>query len=123
MNNLGIISCVILKTFNLLNLFQNFSGFDLHYDLKPQWQYQGQYLTDLFTKKSLEIVENHNKNQPLFLTVSHLAAHTGEQGIELGVPNVTKAEETYSYISQRERRRTAGKLTRYSCFNKVKENL
>lgn len=89
-------------------MFQNYTGFDLHYGLEPQWQYQGEYITHLFTRKSLDIIENHNKSKPLFLMLTHLAAHTGDQGIELGVPDIEKTQKKYHYIDQPERRRTAG---------------
>lgn len=81
----------------------------MHNGFVPQWQYQGQYATHVFTEKSVEIIENHNPSEPLFLYLSHLAAHTGANGTELGVPNITKTEEKYHYINEPERRRTAGK--------------
>lgn len=35
----------------------------------------GIYATDLFTQESENIIHNHNKKDPLFLLVSHLAPH------------------------------------------------
>ncbi|XP_023312068.1 arylsulfatase B-like [Anoplophora glabripennis] len=81
-------------------------GYDLHYNLTAQYQFKGQYSTELFSNKSLEIIDNHDEKEPLFLMVSHLAAHTG-RGTELGVPNITKTNETYDYIELEERRRYA----------------
>lgn len=92
---------------------QNFTGFDLHDGFVPQWQYKGRYATDVFSQKSLEIIEKHHTKKPLFLMVTHLAAHTGDDGFELGVPNATKTEETYHYIDQPERRRTAGEYSEW----------
>nr|UNO37555.1 sulf3 [Psylliodes affinis] len=83
---------------------KNFSGFDLHDGFQPQWQLQGQYATELFTKKSLDIIEQHDESKPLFLMLSHLAGHTGHDGIELGVPNKTRTDEVYSYIKDGGRR-------------------
>nr|ATE50178.1 arylsulfatase 3 [Psylliodes chrysocephala] len=83
---------------------KNFSGFDLHDGFQPQWQLQGQYATELFAKKSLDIIEKHDTSKPLFLMLSHLAGHTGHDGTELGVPNKTRTDEVYSYIKGSERR-------------------
>nr|CAH7742794.1 unnamed protein product [Callosobruchus chinensis] len=85
----------------------NYTGFDLHHNFEPLWKYQGQYATDLFTKKSLNIIDKHNKDEPLFLLLAHLAAHTGKNGTELGVPNITEADEKYKYIDRKERRQYA----------------
>lgn len=85
------------------------SGLDLHDRFKPQWEYQGKYATELFTKKSLEVIDSHNTSEPLFLYLGHLAAHTGANGTELGVPNINETEEKYSYIDEPMRRRFAGK--------------
>ncbi|KAJ8943894.1 hypothetical protein NQ318_019502 [Aromia moschata] len=84
-----------------------YNGLDLHHNFEPQWQYQGQYATDLFTRKSLDVIDSHPLQEPLFLLVTHLAAHTGREGVELGVPNITRTDETYSYIDTPERRRYA----------------
>ncbi|XP_050310955.1 arylsulfatase B-like [Anthonomus grandis grandis] len=83
------------------------SGLDLHDGLKPIWDYQGKYATDVFTEKSLEIIENHNKSEPLFLYLGHLAGHTGAYGTELGVPNITVTDEKFYYIDDPMRRRYA----------------
>ncbi|CAG9855683.1 unnamed protein product [Phyllotreta striolata] len=86
---------------------KNFSGFDLHDALSPQWAYQGQYATELFTKKSLEVIDKHDVSKPMFLMLSHLAGHTGHDGTELGVPNKTRTDEKYSYIKDGGRRNLA----------------
>nr|UNO37571.1 sulf3a [Psylliodes laticollis] len=89
---------------NPSNRSKNFTGFDLHDGFQPQWQLKGQYATELFAKKSLDIIEKHDTSTPLFLMLSHLAGHAGNEGIELGVPNKTRTEEVYSYINRSERR-------------------
>lgn len=73
----------------------------------PQWALKGRYATDLFTEKSLQIIEEHNPEQPLFLMLSHLAAHTGDNGTELGVPDYNSTEFKYSYIKSDVRKRYA----------------
>ncbi|CAH1131825.1 unnamed protein product [Ceutorhynchus assimilis] len=86
------------------NLNVTWSGLDLHDRFAPKWEYQGRYATDLFTEKSLQVIDNHNASEPLFLYLGHLAGHTGTNGTELGVPNITEAEEKYGYIEKPERR-------------------
>ncbi|KAH1011935.1 hypothetical protein HUJ04_001203 [Dendroctonus ponderosae] len=89
------------------NISETWSGLDLHHDFKPQWQYQGQYATDLFTEKSLDVLEAHNASEPLFLYLGHLAAHAGANGTELGVKNITQTDEKFGYIEDPRRRRYA----------------
>nr|UNO37550.1 sulf3a [Psylliodes dulcamarae] len=89
---------------NPSNSKKNFTGFDLHNGFQPQWQLQGQYATELFTKKSVDIIEQHDPSKPLFLMLSHLAGHAGHDGVELGVPNKTRTDEVYSYINHGGRR-------------------
>ncbi|KAJ8933775.1 hypothetical protein NQ314_013811 [Rhamnusium bicolor] len=72
-----------------------YNGLDLHDGFDPQWQYMGQYATDLFSRKSVEVIEKHDPVNPLFLLVTHLAAHTGRDGVELGVPNITRTNQIY----------------------------
>ncbi|XP_018562425.1 arylsulfatase B-like [Anoplophora glabripennis] len=84
-----------------------FTGFDLHHNLLPQYQFAGRYATELFANQSLEIIDRHNTDEPLFLLVTHLAAHTGRNGTELGVPNITRTNQIYNYIRVPQRRRYA----------------
>lgn len=72
------------------------------------WQDKGKYSTELFTQKAEEVIENHDSKDPLFLFVSHLAPHTGENGTELGVPDVNLTNSEYSYIRNPRRRLYAG---------------
>nr|XP_023027990.1 arylsulfatase B-like [Leptinotarsa decemlineata] len=87
-----------------INDTHNFTGFDLHNEFKPEWGLIGQYATELFTKKSLEVIDKHDTDKPLFLMINHLAGHAGHDGVELGVPNVTEANKKYGYIKTPERR-------------------
>nr|UNO37546.1 sulf3b [Psylliodes attenuatus] len=86
---------------------KNMTGFDLRDAFEPQWALKGQYATELFNKKSLEVIEKHDTSNPLFLVVSHLAGHSGENGTELGVPDQSRTDELYSYIASPERRQYA----------------
>ncbi|XP_030747442.1 arylsulfatase B-like [Sitophilus oryzae] len=88
------------------------SGLDLHDGFAPQWEYQNQYATDLFTEKSLEVIDKHNSSDPLFLMIGHLAAHTGAHGTELGVPDVNQTQKDYWYIDDPVRQRFADVVNR-----------
>lgn len=43
---------------------------------EPTYENFGEYTTDLYTKEANKIIQNHDKSQPLFLTVSHTAVHS-----------------------------------------------
>ncbi|XP_044261434.1 arylsulfatase B-like [Tribolium madens] len=79
-------------------------GFDLYDGVVPDWGSRGRYATDLFTEKAIDVIDGHNSEKPLFLVLAHLAAHTGEDGVELGVPDVAQAETRFSYIKDPRRR-------------------
>jgi arylsulfatase B len=58
---------------------RNYSrGIDFRNNLAPDGSHNGTYATDLFTTKAIEIIQNHDKNKPLFLMVTHLAPHSGK---------------------------------------------
>lgn len=81
------------------------SGVDLHDEFEPVTS--GKYATELFTQKSAEILKRHDKNQPLFLMISHLAPHSGHRDT-LEVPNKEEELQKYSYIKEEQRRLYAG---------------
>lgn len=87
-----------------------FTGFDLHENFVPQFELNGRYATELFTEKSLQIIDNHRPEEPLFLMLSHLATHTGDNGTELGVPDFNVTQSKYSYIADDNRKRYADVL-------------
>ncbi|GLV45979.1 uncharacterized protein CBL_02929 [Carabus blaptoides fortunei] len=82
----------------------NMKGLDLHHDYHSAHDLVGKYATDVFTDASVELIKSHTKKNPLFLMINHLAAHTGKDGTELGVPNVQDAMEKYNYIEEPQRR-------------------
>jgi arylsulfatase B len=98
-------------------------GFDLHDGFKSVWEGQGKYATELFTEKSIEVIEKHAVEEPLFLVVSHLAPHTGKNGNELEVPDATVTDAKYHYIEEPLRRNYAGKkLNKYFVVRVLIEN-
>lgn len=83
-------------------------GKDIHDGFEPVPSVVGQYATEVFTKRAEAIINNHDTIKPLFLLFSHLAAHTGSDGIELGIENVTDNDIKFGYIRDERRRLYAG---------------
>lgn len=79
-------------------------------NLNIHWETQGQYATDLFTDKAIEVISNHNKQKPLFLFMSHLAPHTGNEYAPLQAP--ASEEEKFPYITDPDRRTYAAMVSR-----------
>ncbi|XP_044763571.1 arylsulfatase B-like [Coccinella septempunctata] len=79
-------------------------GFDLRQGFTDAWEDRGTYATDLFTRKTLEVIEKQDKNVPMFLMVAHLGVHTGDdEAVE--VKDEKSMNETFGYIEDMERRR------------------
>ncbi|XP_065211898.1 arylsulfatase B-like [Planococcus citri] len=74
----------------LQDVYENigdFAGYDLRRDEASAWQEaEGVYATDLFTNEAVNIINNHNAEEPLFLYFAHLAAHAGNTGKLLEAP-------------------------------------
>ncbi|KAF5285021.1 hypothetical protein FQR65_LT02333 [Abscondita terminalis] len=65
------------------------TGFDLRQGTEPAWDFVGKYATDVFTDAAVNTVNNHNPNIPLFMVLSHLAVHSGNEGKLLEAPQET----------------------------------
>jgi arylsulfatase B len=61
----------------------------------------------------VQIIDNHNQSQPMFLMVSHLAGHAGRGGIEPGVPDADSTNTKYLYISDPRRAPSCSSLRYY----------
>ncbi|XP_070505136.1 arylsulfatase B [Chironomus tepperi] len=61
-------------------------GYDVAYDL------HGKYTTDVITDESVNIINNHNKSQPLFLYIAHTAVHSSNPYSPLPAPDETVAK-------------------------------
>nr|CAD7449136.1 unnamed protein product [Timema bartmani] len=85
-----------------------FRGLDLHRDLNSTPEDRGQYATDLFTREAVDIILSHDKSRPLYLQVAHLAVHSGNDTLQLEVPDVDATERRFSYITNPRRRLFAG---------------
>ena len=68
----------------------------------------GEYATDLFTTKAEEVLSQHNKSQPLFLYMAHLAVHSANFYSPLQAP--ADAIRKFEYIKDPQRRRFAAML-------------
>ena len=64
------------------------------------------YATDLFTNEAIKIIENHDKKNPFFLCLNHLAPHAGNEDFPLQAP--AKEVAKFSHIADESRRTLAG---------------
>lgn len=51
-------------------------GLDLHNDTEPVWTEWGQYSSELFTEKAVEVIQKHDPSKPLFLYLPYQAVHS-----------------------------------------------
>lgn len=65
-----------------------------------------EYATDLFTNEAVNVIKTHDKKNPLFLLVNHIAAHSGNEDLLLRAPEEEIAK--FSYIPDIKRRTLAG---------------
>ena len=75
--------------------------------MSTAWDLQGEYATDVFTDEAVRIIEEHDRNRPLFLYLSHLAVHAGNSGKLLEAPQ--DVINKFRHIPEPNRRTYAGK--------------
>ncbi|XP_049869905.1 arylsulfatase B-like [Pectinophora gossypiella] len=97
-------------TYNLIETFNHtsFYGLDFFDGLKPVEDLNG-YLTDILTDKAVEVIRDHNTSSPLYLHVSHAAAHVGGALVNLQAPLDTVAAN--DHIAHSARRLYAGMVS------------
>ncbi|XP_044731215.1 arylsulfatase B-like [Chrysoperla carnea] len=66
-----------------------YTGFDMRRNKKTAWEDAGQYATDFFTNEAVKLINNQDKNRPMFMVLSHLAGHTGNGPKFLEAPQDT----------------------------------
>lgn len=66
----------------------------------------GIYATELFTQEAVRVIENHNAAKPLFLLMSHLAVHTGNEDNPMEAP--AEEVEKFEHIKDPKRKVYAG---------------
>ncbi|CAG9762811.1 unnamed protein product [Ceutorhynchus assimilis] len=84
-------------------------GLDMRVNMSIGYQLHGQYSTDLFTEESVNIINQHDKNRPLFLYLAHAAVHSANPYNPLPAPD----EEVAKFpIDDYKRQRFAGVLSK-----------
>lgn len=98
----------------------NWSGYDMRSNMSIDWSASGNYSTDLFTSKAVQLIRNHNKSEPLFLYLSYLAPHAPNKDKQF--QSEVNQSNTFSHIKDLQRRSYAGVIhihptNRYSAYN------
>lgn len=57
----------------------NTEAHDLHKDSEPTYEGVGEFATDFFSRKAVEVIENHNNSEPLFMYLAYQAPHMNIQ--------------------------------------------
>ncbi|KAM7356270.1 uncharacterized protein ACRADG_002075 [Cochliomyia hominivorax] len=91
-------------------LDRNYTGLDMRRDLDMYPEASGIYATDLFTQEAVQIIKQHNVKKPLFLLMSHLAVHTGNENNPMEAPE--EEIKKFGYIKDPKRRKYAAMLSR-----------
>lgn len=79
--------------------------------LEPYKIKNRQYFTDFITEQAENIIKSHDKQKPLYLHISHLAAHSSENVDSIEVRNITEVNANLGYIPDVKRRKYAGNKT------------
>lgn len=73
----GYITYLIIKILNHKTL-SLYKGYDMRKNLEVNYNIEAStYATDLFADEAVEIINAHDADSPLFLLITHLAPHTG----------------------------------------------
>ncbi|XP_069677744.1 arylsulfatase B-like [Periplaneta americana] len=86
------------------------SGYDFRRNMDVAWDLSGKYATDVFTDESVKIIHEHDKSRPLFLYLSHLAAHAGNDGKLLEAPQ--EEVDKFRHIPEANRRTYAAMISK-----------
>ncbi|EAT43411.1 AAEL005134-PB [Aedes aegypti] len=81
---------------------KSFQGYDMRNNLNVDYDSNGTYATDHFTKAASSIIERHDTKDPLFLVVNHLAPHAANDDDPLQAPE--EDIRKFDYISDERRR-------------------
>ncbi|CAN8030581.1 unnamed protein product, partial [Ixodes persulcatus] len=82
------------------------TGLDFWDGMTPVRNESHHYSTDLFTKKALSLIKDHDQAKPMFLYFSHQAVHAGDYKVELEAP--ASAIAHFPYIKNQNRSIHAG---------------
>lgn len=90
-------------------------GYDFRRNMELECRDRGVYVTDLLTDEAERLIKEHAaKDQPLFLMLSHLAAHTANEDDPLQAPE--EEIRKFAYIKDPNRRKYAGELSKLSAI-------
>lgn len=78
-------------------------------NLNVDWKTKGEYSTDVFTRKAVELINAYEKDTPLFLYLSQIAPHAGAKNDPLQVPQ--SEIDKFSHIPNLDKRKYAGKAS------------
>ncbi|OQV16696.1 Arylsulfatase J [Hypsibius exemplaris] len=87
------------------NIAEEYIAFDLWENHQSVREYIGEYATELFTKKAIGRINDHNYEKPLFLYLSHLAPHFANAYDPVQVPQ--KYVDRFPDIAHEGRRKYA----------------
>jgi len=85
-----------------------YTGLDFWDNTTLVWNETGKYSTHLYTKRAVEIIENHDPEQPMFMYFPHQGVHSAVGGPAMEAPDEYIAK--LKYIKQ-ERRRIYAAMT------------
>lgn len=83
-------------------------GVDFRRDRRRWHADNGTYATEAFTAEARRVIKEHDRSRPLFMVLSHLAVHTGNEDDPMQAPPEEVAK--FSHISDPKRRTYAGEL-------------
>ncbi|KAH8315667.1 hypothetical protein KR059_007510 [Drosophila kikkawai] len=86
-------------------------GYDFRRNMELECRERGVYVTDLLTNEAERLIKDHaGKDQPLFLMLSHLAAHTANEDDPLQAPE--EEIRKFAYIKDPNRRKYAAMVSK-----------
>ena len=103
-----IIRFICIKSDVIQSIFQAGWGYDFRRNMSVAWGDYGNYATDVFTTEAVNIIHDHNAEEPLFLYLAHLAVHSANSYSPLQAPQ--DAIDRHSYIKDENRRKFSGML-------------
>ncbi|XP_018562986.1 arylsulfatase B-like isoform X2 [Anoplophora glabripennis] len=77
-------------------------GYDMRKNMSVDYSAKGKYSTTLFTEEAVRLIQQHDTNRPMFMYLSHLAPHSGNDNNPLQAPDEEIAK--FSNIEDPERR-------------------
>ncbi|XP_058124587.1 arylsulfatase B-like [Anopheles ziemanni] len=85
-------------------------GLDMRRNIDVNYSAKGTYATDLFNDEAVRLVQAHDRQQPLFLVLTHLAPHTGNEDDPMQAP--PDEIEKFNHIKDPNRRILAAMISR-----------